>query len=179
MVLKPTLAEAMKILKQLQDAKQEHLTLEQNRKSFSYRQGDQDKLVPDYDYDRTTMHLNTIDHFSLELRNAVAITNLKPIENQPEFHNINDILATIAVEKQHIQRLSRLNVTEKITKRSVGFGDTATTEYTELNYDPERVQKDLRDSKKRLDKMHMLLDQLNLTTSVGELQVPTIIAHLI
>lgn len=149
--------EAMKKIKQLE----EEINILQNEERMncvvSYKEGEK-KTAPAYDYAKTRKLINEANDEIRRIKYALQVANTTyKVDN---FNiSISEALVYLAQLNAEYSRLSLLSNRTKISRRITANG---VLEYTECQYDPEKVKEDQKNLYAKINKLQVSIDRANL-----------------
>lgn len=153
--------EAMKIVKELEQQKNILIADEDNRCTVSYRE-DEEKVVLNYNYDETRAKIKEIDDKVRMIKSKLAKSNCTVLVDGFDV-TIGEALVLLAQLQNEIQQLDYLADKEQLTRRITYNG---VVEYTECNYDVEKVKADLQTLRTKVGKLQVAIDRANLVTEI-------------
>ena len=159
--MKVCIAEAMKLVKDLEEEKQMLIYGENRRCTVSYKEGEA-KVLPDYDYKTTRERIAALDS---EVRRIKFIISKANCEVQLDGFNasICEGLILLAQYRKEYDRLSRLATREQVTRRITPNG---VLEYTECLYDVKVAAQAQKDLNTLIGKLQVAIDRANLVNEV-------------
>ena len=154
-------SEVIKYIKELENKKDQLLSLENRNSTFSYQEGG-NKIVPPYSYKKTRSEVDALDEQIRKLRHALAVANCSVMVE--EFGvTIGEALVMLAQYQNKRSVLETLSNRQQINSHST-FGGGA--EITECNYDVRQAEKDYENLRILIGKLQVAIDRANLTNYV-------------
>lgn len=153
--------EAMKIVKELEQQKDILISDEDTRCTVSYRE-DEEKVAIKYNYDETRAKIKEIDDKVRMIKSKLAKSNCSVMVDGFDV-TIGEALVLLAQMQNEIQQLEYLTNNEQLTRRITYNG---VVEYTECNYDVEKVKAELQEMRTKVGKLQVAIDRANLVTEI-------------
>lgn len=153
--------EAMKIVKELEQQKINLISDEDTRCAVSYKEGEE-KVAMKYNYDETRAKIKEIDDKVRLIKSRLAKSNCSVIVDGFDV-TIGEALVLLAQMQNEIQQLEYLAEKEQLTRRITYNG---VVEYTECNYDVEKVKAELQAMRTKVGKLQVAIDRANLVTEI-------------
>lgn len=153
--------EAMKIVKELEQQKNQLISDEDTRCTVSYRE-DEEKVALKYNYDETRAKIKEIDDKVRMIKSKLAKSNCSVIVDGFDV-TIGEALVLLAQMQNEIQQLDYLADKEQLTRRITYNG---VVEYTECNYDVEKVKAELQAMRTKVGKLQVAIDRANLVSEI-------------
>lgn len=153
--------EAMKIVKELEQQKNILIADEDNRCTVSYRE-DEEKVALNYNYDETRAKIKEIDDKVRMIKSKLAKSNCSVMVDGFDV-TIGEALVLLAQLQNEIQQLDYLADKEQLTRRITYNG---VVEYTECNYDVEKVKAEMQAMRAKVGKLQVAIDRANLVTEI-------------
>ena len=155
------IAEAMKLIKELEEEKEMLVYGENRRCTVSYKEGEQ-KVLPDYNYQETRQRIAELDGEVRRIKFIISQANCK-IQLDGFGISICEGLILLAQYRKELGRLSRLATREQVTRRITPNG---VLEYTECLYDVKDAVQAQKDLNNLIGKLQVAIDKANLVNEV-------------
>lgn len=164
-----TSAQANKLLKKLQEEREDVLSAQQRRMTFiAATSEDLEAARPDYDYAGTQARLGELEEKIRRVKHAINTFNLTH-EVEGFGMTVDQMLIYLPQLTERKQRLGTMaNALEK--NRLMDTGRSGIIEYEYANYDVAQAQADYEAAGEELSRAQLALDKLN-TTQVMEIDV--------
>ena len=159
--MKVCIAEAMKLIKDLEEEKDMFIYGENRRCTVSYKENEA-KVLPDYDYQLTRKRIAELDS---EVRRIKYIISKANCEIQLDGFGVSicEGLILLAQYRKEYDRLSRLATRDQVTRRITPNG---VLEYTECLYDVKQAAKAQKDLNNLIGKLQVAIDRANLVNEI-------------
>ena len=159
--MKVCIAEAMKLIKDLEEEKELLIYGENRRSTVSYKEGE-DKVLPDYNYQNTRTRIAELDG---EVRRIKYIISKANCEVQLDHFGISicEGLILLAQYRKEYDRLSRLATRDQVTRRITPNG---VLEYTECLYNVKEAEKAQKELNTTIGKLQVAIDKANLVSEI-------------
>ena len=159
--MKVCIAEAMKLIKDLEEEKELLVYGENRRSTVSYKEGEE-KVLPDYNYQNTRVRIAELDG---EVRRIKFVISKANCEVQLEGFGISicEGLILLAQYRKEYDRLSRLATRDQVTRRITPNG---VLEYTECLYNVKEVEKAQKELNTTIGKLQVAIDKANLVNEI-------------
>ena len=154
-------SEAMKAVKELEDRKRKIIYNEDYRSYISYKEGEE-KVLNNYDYDKTRKEISEIDDRIRKIKHALAVCNCTAIIDDFRI-TIGEALVLLAQLHNEYNQLDDLSKRNKLSRRITANG---ILEYTECLYDPERAVDDMSNLCNKISRLQVAIDRANLTNFI-------------
>lgn len=154
-------SEAMKKVKSLEEDLSRIRYNEDMNSAVSYKEGET-KVAVDYDYEKTRKEIEEINAQIRKIKKALSVANSSFIIDDFNI-TIGEALVYLAQLNNEYSNLSGLAVRNKISRRITQNG---VVEYTECNYDPEKVKQDRKEIYSKICKLQIAIDRANLNCFV-------------
>ena len=159
--MKVCIAEAMKLIKELEEEKQMLIYGENRRSTVSYKEGEQ-KVLPDYNYQATRERIAALDSEVRRIKFIISKANCEVLLDGFCI-SICEGLILLAQYRKEYDRLSRLATREQVTRRITPNG---VLEYTECLYDVKAAAQAQKDLNTLIGKLQVAIDRANLVNEV-------------
>lgn len=155
--------EIMKDIKTLEEMKTDLLNYENSNYSHTYSK-DEEPIINGYDYSEVKGKIKTINEKVRYLKGLLAHSNVTTIVDGFDMTIGESLiyLAQLNGEKERIKKLA----SRKPLVRGAGRPFDSSTEYTELEYDPEVAKTDLIQVTDTIYKLQLAIDRTNLTNMI-------------
>lgn len=161
-----TSALANKMIKQL-DEEKSFLLDEERSGSFYDATEDEEPIVPEYDYEKTSEKLAEIDRKIVKIKHALNVQNTcARIQVGDKVMSVDEILVTLSQLNSRRCSLSHLRGAvskERLGLRFASSQRTVVTEYRYANFDVEKAKKDYEAVSQKITEMQLALDTYNQT----------------
>ncbi|MCR5736838.1 MAG: hypothetical protein K6G64_04220 [Eubacterium sp.] len=160
--MKYTSAEAAKLVAKLQQEHMNVLSLEKQSRTFLASVGeDVESVRPEYNYEKTKIHLLTLERKIRKVKHAINVFNAKTVI--PEFDmTIDEMLVYIPQLTKKKDKLKEMaNALPKT--RSDEYPMSNIIDYRYANYDLKKARNDLEAITEELSKAQLALDSVNHT----------------
>ena len=155
-------AEAMKIIKELEEEKNQTIANEDRRSTVSYKEGET-KTIPDYDYKKTRSDICELDDKIRALKFKVAKSNCETLLTGGFDCSVREGLVLLAQLRSRLEQAESLADTQQLTRRITSNG---VLEFTECLYSVKEVENELKDLNKQIGKLQIAIDSANLTNEI-------------
>lgn len=152
--------EAMKILKELDQRKQQAICTEDMYCKVSYREGEA-KTESDYDYFATREEIAEVDKRAMKIRAELTKANCTVKVNDEL--TICEALIYLAQLQSRRMQLEDLAANCQLSRRITPNG---TLEYTECTYDVKQAKLDLQQVRNEINSLQMAIDRANLNNYI-------------
>lgn len=159
-----TSAEANKLLKKLGDDHASLLAKEEKSRVYNAALGeDPDEVRPTYDYAATQTALSETEKKIIALKHAISVFNTT--HKVPGFDlTIDEMLVYIPMLTKKKAKLAEMKSRLPRERVTDSFGrNTTIIDYTFINYDLEKVEKDYETVSEELSRAQTALDSVNST----------------
>lgn len=153
--------EAMKMIKELEQQKENLITVEDTCCTISYRE-DEEKVKLNYNYDVTRAKIKEIDDKVRMIKSKMAKSNCTVLVDGFDI-TIGEALVLLAQMQKEIIQLDFLSEKKQLTRQITYNG---VIEYTECNYDVEKVKAELQALRTKVGKLQIAIDRANLITEI-------------
>lgn len=151
-------SEAIKIIKGLETELEDLRRKEVLNSTYSYKEGET-KIMPDYDYEETRKKIKELNARIRKIKHALAVSNSTSYLCNFNEMTIGEGLVYLAQLNKEYSELSTLASRNKITRRITPNG---VLEYTECNYDPEKVKQAQKELYELITALQIDIDRTNL-----------------
>ena len=155
-------AEAMKIIKELEEEKNLIIAIEDRRSTVSYKEGET-KTIPDYDYKETRKSICDLDDKIRALKFKVAKSNCETTLTGGFDCSVSEGLVLLAQLRSRLEQAEELADRQQITRRITSNG---VLEFTECLYNVIEVENDVKDLNRQIGKLQIAIDRANLTNEI-------------
>ncbi|MBP3422156.1 MAG: hypothetical protein J6K86_00155 [Clostridia bacterium] len=159
--MKVCIAEAMKLIKDLEEEKERLVYSESRRCTVSYKEGEE-KVLPDYDYQETRTRIAEIDCEVRRIKYIISKANCEVMLDGFDV-SICEGLILLAQYRKECDRLARLAARDQKTRRITPNG---VLEYTECLYDVKTAEKAQKDLNTTIGKLQVAIDRANLVSEI-------------
>ena len=161
-----TSAYANKMLKKLNEDKEFWLNKEND--GFMYVAAvNEEPVVPDYDFEEVTGHIDEIDREIVRIKHAVNLANVtNTIKFGDEELTVDAVLVRMAQLNRRKSMLDMMRKQQPKTRVSSGYVTASRNpapEYRYINYDLESVRKEYERIDMEITEMQIALDKYNQT----------------
>ena len=156
-------AEIIKIIKDLEEKKQDNLALELRTSVVRY-QTSEDRIKTDYDFTATRNKIAELNSEIRRLKHLLNISNATVIIEEFEM-TIGECLVYMAQlnnEKAVLDRMSNMDPKTRYSTGAIGGG----IEYAELEYDIGECKAKFNEVKETVRKLQLAIDRINLTNMI-------------
>lgn len=160
--MKVSNSEAIKIIKGLEAELEDLRRSEVLNSTYSYKEGET-KILPDYNYKETRKKIEEINTRIRKIKHALALSNCTNHLSDFDDMTIGEGLVYLAQLNKEYSSLSTLSSRTKITRRITPNG---VLEYTECNYDPEKVKKAQKELFELITALQINIDRANLESYI-------------
>ena len=159
--MKVCIAEAMKLIKDLEEEKEILVYGENRRCTVSYKEGEE-KVLPDYNYQTTRQRIAQLDGEIRRIKFIISKANCEILLDGFGI-TICEGLILLAQYRREYERLSRLATRDQVTRRITPNG---VLEYTECLYDVKEAAKAQKDLNTLIGKLQVAIDRANLVSEI-------------
>lgn len=159
--LKMCNAEAMKLIKDLEEEKKLLIYNEDNRATVSYKEGEA-KPAPTYHYKETRERIAALDERIRKIKFELAKSNCA-VQVEGFDMTIAEALVYLAQLRKEYEQLDELTERSQIARR---ITPTGVIEYTECLYDVKMAEDDMRKLKSKIGKLQVAIDRANLLNEI-------------
>lgn len=158
-----TSKDANKMLKQLNEELASLQKKEQLSKSFvAATSEDKESVRPEYNYEVSQSTQKEIEGKIVKLKHALNVFNVNTIV--PEFNmTIDEMLIYIPQLSARKMKLSLMKDTPKMERVNTFGRGSSIIDYTYINYDTNKVNKDYNTVSNELTKAQIALDKINVS----------------
>lgn len=153
--------EAMKMIKELEQQKNNLIANEDKCCTVSYRE-DEEKVALNYNYNETRAKIKEIDDRMRMIKSKMAKSNCTVLVDDFNI-TIGEALVLLAQMQNEIIQLDFLSEKKQLTRRITYNG---VLEYTECNYDVEEVKSESQALRTKVGKLQVAIDRANLVTEI-------------
>ena len=161
-----TSAYANKLLKKLSEDKEFWLSRE-NDGCMYVAAVTEEPVVPDYDFEEVSSHINEIDMEIVRIKHAINLANVtNTIKCGAGELTIDAVLVRMAQLNRRKSALDMMRKQQPKVRLSSGYapaGRNAAPEYRYINYDLERVKQEYDRIDAEISEMQIALDRYNQT----------------
>ena len=159
--MKVCIAEAMKLIKDLEEEKDMLVYGENRRCTVSYKEGEE-KVLPDYNYAATRKRIAELDGEVRRIKHIISKANCEILLDGFGI-SICEGLILLAQYRKEYDRLSRLAAKDQVTRRITPNG---VLEYTECLYDVKQAAQAQKDLNVTIGKLQVAIDRANLVNEI-------------
>ena len=164
--MRVTSALANKMIKQLEEEKNYWNNFETESHTYTAAIGEE-PVVPEYDYEKVSETLDTIDKKIERIKHAVNVSNATGIVETEEGPLTVDAvlirMAQLNARKSRLDFMRRKLPKERLTSTASWGNINKAPEYCYLNYDVEKVKADFEKISRKIFNMQLALDKFNQT----------------
>lgn len=154
-------AEAMKMIKELEEEKRMLIYNEDYRSTVSYKEGET-KGAATYEYQKTRERVAGLDSEIRRIRFAIAKANCEIMVDGFDI-TISEALVLLAQLRGEYEQLKKLSGRMQISRR---ITTTGVVEYTECLYDVAQVEQEQKALNRKIGKLQVAIDRANLTNVI-------------
>lgn len=158
---------AQKMVKQLQNEVDSLLSVERERKSYSYFAGEE-PVIAEYDFTQNTQKIWELQDKIVKLKHAINKFNTTTyLPHSARFSHfggeitIDMALVILAMDSAQKRKLESMRLESKISRRTLLH--SGVSEYTVLNYEPHDVQSVYDDTCEEIIFLQQSISTLNMT----------------
>ena len=155
-------AEAMKMIKILENEKNLLINKEDESSSISYKEGEE-KIAGDYDYEKTRSRINEIDSKIRKIRYALAKSNCSTMLDGGFDCSVAEGLVLLAQLREELGQVKSLLDSKQLERR---ITNTGVIEYTECLYSVAKAEKDYANISEKIFKLQVAIDRANLNNGI-------------
>ena len=152
--------EAMKLIKELEQLKEQLISFEDRCCKVSYRE-DEAKAASSYDYQTTRAKIEELDERVLAIRSALSKANCS-VSVDDKF-TISEALVRLAQLQKKCAQLDFLSRQRQLSRR---ITENGTLEFTECNYDVAKATADMADVRGEINRLQIAIDRANLNNYI-------------
>lgn len=161
--MKILLAEALKKVKMLDKELADLLATESRQCQITYRT-QEEKILPDYDFDVTRKNYAEIANEIIKIKKAINAINNDTLIGVGDLTVADGLVKMALINKEIELYLSGMSAREKLTSRVDIRNDGIF--YTEQLYDIQKCKNYIKEQKELLSQIQMGIDRINLTTYI-------------
>ena len=154
-------SEAMKVIKELEERKRKIIYNENRRSQVSFKENEE-KILSNYDYEKTRKEIAEIDMRVRKIKHALAVCNCTTVIDDFGI-TIGEALVYLAQLNSEYSQLEELSQKNKLSRRITANG---VLEYTECLYEPEKVLEDMQVLHSKICKLQIAIDRANLSNYI-------------
>lgn len=159
--MKICLAEAIKMVKEYEEKKNNLIYAEDNRSLIVYKEGEV-KPACKYDYDETRSAVWKCNDAIRKIKYLVAQANITAVVDGFDI-SIAEALVLLAQLSCEYNQLEDLSTHQQLTR---SISSTGIVEYNEYMFDIDRVEADSIALKKKISRLQVAIDRANLNTYI-------------
>ena len=156
-----THTEAIKEIKALEEKKALIIENEDNRNTFSYKEGEQ-IILPDYSYEQTRIEIAEIDSEVRKIKHALAKANCT-VRLDGFDMSIGEGLIYLAQLSGEYDRLADMAEYQQKTREMT---HTGVLEYTECMFNVKEVVKQKDALRRKINSLQVAIDKANLLSTI-------------